>query len=112
MAAITPTTWGQHTPTHLQKQGSPVAQTGEGTNGTDRAFQSKGSSELPGLLLHLPASGAEPLVQAGSPSLLEDVVGAQVSTASSSNQVGLSLLLEHISKRPGPLDGSLSSFSH
>lgn len=25
-------------PTHLQKQGVSVAQTGEGTNGTDRAF--------------------------------------------------------------------------
>lgn len=89
-----------------------MAQTGEGTNGTDRAFQSEGSSELPGLLPHLPALEVEPLVQALSPSLLEDVASAQVSSVSGSNQAGLSLLLEDISKRPGPLGGSLSSFSH
>lgn len=70
----------------------------------------RGSSELPGLLPHLPALEAEPLVQAESSSLR--MWPFKSSYCVWFKQAGLSLLLEDISKRPGPLGGSLSSFSH
>lgn len=42
-----PTVWGQHT-SHPSAEAGALCQTGEGTNGTDRAFQSEGSSRTTG----------------------------------------------------------------
>ena len=112
MAAITPTTWGQHTPHPFAEAGGPCG-SGRGRHEWDgQGLLIRGQLRTTRPSAPFPCLGAEPLVQGGSPGLLEDTVDAQVSTASRSNLAGLSLPLEDISKRPMPLGGFLSIFSH